>query len=182
MRILFCSRTHLSRELGASKVLIELRRSHDGGFALVRMNPQRSKRRMYCVIEHTLLRNPVWRRRLAYRADMDWTTLGRLEMSPREWFDGWEQIGIDMHTIPSGVYNWQDYEVLRYFGRYGTKRFWLDDIWDFDWEKCRAYARSINVVGIPDGRITPPPKPINALLTLFDKSLMSLKAFRSSFN
>jgi len=150
-------------------------------YALVRMNAQRSKRRMYCVIEH-ILGNPVWRRRLAYRAEMDWTTLGQLKSSLQEWFSGWEQVGIEMHTIPSEVYYWQDYEVLRYFAQYGVRRFWVDDIWDFDWEKCRAYAQSINVGGIPNSRITPPPKPIKTLLSFFDKSLVSLRAFRSSFN
>lgn len=151
-------------------------------YALVRMKAQRSKRRMYCVIEHVFLRNPIWRRRLAYRAAMDWTTLGQLEASPQQWFSGWEQIGVDMHTIPSEVYYWQDFEVLRYFAQHGVRKFWVDDIWDFDWEKCRAYAQSIDIAGIPDCTITPPPKPVESLFRLLDKSLMSLRGFRRSLN
>ena len=151
-------------------------------YALARQHAQSSKRRLYCVIEHVVRASPVWRRRLAYRAAMDWTSLGKLEASPAEWFDGWERIGIDMHTIPSEVYYWQDFEVLRYFAKYGVKRFWVDDIWNFDWEKCRADAQSLNVVGIPNRKITTPPRVIRSLLSLFDKSLVSVKSFRSSFN
>jgi glycosyltransferase involved in cell wall biosynthesis len=151
-------------------------------YALTRMDALRSKQRMYSVVEHIHRTKPFWRRRVAYSIAMDWTKLGKLEFSPAEWFEGWERIGIDMHTIPSEVYHWQDYEVLRYFAKYGMRRFWVDDIWDFDWEKCRAYAQSIDVDGIPDRRITTPPKRMKALLTMFDKSLASLKTIRSSFD
>ena len=50
-----------------------------------------------------------------------------------EWFRGWEQQGIDMHTIPEAAYHWFDVEILRAFTRYGTRRFWLDDIWRFQY-------------------------------------------------
>jgi len=145
-------------------------------YGLVRDGAQNSKQRMYCVIEHVLRASPFWRRRLAYRSGMDWSTLGRLESSRPDWFEGWERLGIDMHTIPPQVYHWQDYEVLRYFAKYGTRRFWVDDIWNFDWEKCRTYARSINVAGMPDARITSPPGIIKPPLALLDMCLIALRA------
>jgi glycosyltransferase involved in cell wall biosynthesis len=148
-------------------------------YALARMEAQNSKRRMYCVLEHVLRTSPVWRRRLGYRSQMDWTSLGRLEASPKEWFDDWEQLGIDMHTIRPEPYYWQDYEVLRHFAQYGVRRFWVDDIWDFDWEKCRIHAQSIGVSGIPQNKISMPPKLITSLLPVLDKSFVMLKSIRS---
>lgn len=149
-------------------------------YALARQGAQSAKRRMYCVIEHVLGVSPMWRRRLAYPSEMDWTTLGTLDESPAEWFEGWEKIGIDMHTVKSEDYYWQDHEVLRYFSKYGVRRFWVDDIWDIDWETARSYAESINVAGIPHRRITAPPLTIQSLLSLFASCLMSLRAFRRS--
>ncbi len=151
-------------------------------YALARAGAQSSKRRMYCVLEHVLRTSPVWRRRLAYRSRMDWTSLGRLETSPKEWFDEWERIGIDMHTVRSETYYWHDYEVLRSFAVHGARRFWLDDIWDFDWERCRIHARSIGVSGIPQTRVPAPPKLIMSLLPVLDKSLNLLKSFRRSIS
>jgi glycosyltransferase involved in cell wall biosynthesis len=150
-------------------------------YALVRDGAQSSKRRLYCVVEHIHEVNPAWRRRLAYNAAMDWTRLGRLEYSRTEWFDGWERIGIDMHTIPVATYYWQDYEVLRYFGKYGTRRFWVDDIWNFDWETCRVHARSINLAGIPESEVVPPPKVILSLLSIADRPLAWLRTLRRAF-
>lgn len=144
-------------------------------YALARMDALRSKQRMYCVVEHVLGVSPFWRRRRAYRAGMDWTTLGKPEPSRAQWFDGWERIGIDMHSIPFEVFHWQDYEVLRYFKKHGARSFWVDDIWDMDWEKCRAYAQSMDVDGIPEDRIPTPPRLIQSLLRIFDRLLVSLK-------
>jgi glycosyltransferase involved in cell wall biosynthesis len=149
-------------------------------YALARMDAQNSKLRMYCVVEHLLRTNPVWRRRFSYRAGRDWTRLGRLEPSPSEWFEGWERIGIDMRSIPSEVYHWQDYEVLRYFAKYGARRFWVDNIWDFDWEECRTYAQSIQVPGISGKRIPVPPKMITFLLDAIDTLVDSVRSLRQS--
>jgi hypothetical protein len=110
---------------------------------------------------------------------MDWTSLGSLEESPREWFQDWEQMGIEMQSIDSETYYWQDYEVLRHFAEHGVRQFWVDDIWDFDWEKCRIHALSIGVSGIPQTRISTPPKLMTILLPLLDKSFVVLKSIRS---
>jgi glycosyltransferase involved in cell wall biosynthesis len=148
-------------------------------YALTRMEAQRSKRRMYCVLEHILRTSSLWRRRLGYRAQMDWTNLGSLESSPKEWFDGWENMGIEMHSISSETYYWQDYEVLRYFAKHGFRQFWIDDIWDFDWEKCRIHALSIGISGLPQTEVATPPKLLTFLLPLMDKSFLLLKSIRN---
>ncbi|MBI3652542.1 MAG: glycosyltransferase family 2 protein [Acidobacteria bacterium] len=150
-------------------------------YALVRLEAQHSKRRMYCVLEHILRTAPVWRRRLGYRYQMDWPSLGKLEASPHEWFAHWEQLGIDMHTIQTERYYWQDYEVLRHFFQYGVRRFWVDNIWDFDWEQCRRYAQAIGISEIPPTKISPPPRWLTACLPLLDQALLMLNAIRRRF-
>jgi glycosyltransferase involved in cell wall biosynthesis len=147
-------------------------------YAMTRMDAQNSKMRLYSVLEHIHRTNPVWRRRLGYRSQMDWVSLGKLETSPTEWFDGWEKIGIDMHSVQTSAYYWQDYEVLRHFSTHGARRFWLEDIWDFDWEKCRVQAQLAGVSEIPASKISAPPKPVTYMLRMFDKALAFWRSIR----
>jgi glycosyltransferase involved in cell wall biosynthesis len=147
-------------------------------YAMTRMDAQESKMRLYSVLEHTLRTNPFWRRRHGYRSQMDWISLGRLEASPKEWFDEWEQIGIDMHTVHTELYYWQDYEVLRHFAKSGARRFWIDDIWEFDWEKCRSHALAMGTSGIPDFKIPYPPKAVLYFFKILDRAVAFLRAIR----
>ena len=48
--------------------------------------------------------------------------------------------------------------MLRYLHEYGARKFWLDDIWDFDWEACRLHAKRENVAGVPDAPVNAPPR------------------------
>jgi hypothetical protein len=48
-------------------------------------------------------------------------------------------------------------EVLRWIARYGERRFWLDDIWRFDWDGCREWALGLGLEGIPARPIRPAP-------------------------
>jgi hypothetical protein len=148
-------------------------------YGMVRIDSQRARNRLYCVIENVRRTSPVWRRRAVYAAGFDWTTRGRLDACPREWFDGWERIGIDMTTVPSEPFYWHDYDVLRYFKRYGPRRFWADDIWDCDWEACRAHARNAGVPGIPDEPVAAPPAAIRSAMTCVDRALPFAKRVRA---
>jgi len=62
-----------------------------------------------------------------------------------------------MFSIRDERYNWQDFEILRLFKKHGVKRFWIDDIWDVDWEDVRKHARAWGEPGIPDVAIEAPP-------------------------
>ena len=127
-------------------------------YAVTRLDAHASKLRLYSVIENVLdVSNPL-SRRSRYPSNPDYLSLGKLETAPNEWFLGWENRGIDMHTIIKQKYYHYDFEVLRYFHKYGIKRFWLEDIWKYDWEACRQYAQSIGMANIPDYPIHKPYK------------------------
>jgi hypothetical protein len=42
-----------------------------------------------------------------------------------------------MKSINHEKHYWNDIEILKYFKKYGYKKFWTDDIWDKDWEGIR---------------------------------------------
>ncbi len=118
-----------------------------------------AKLRWYSVLENVRGTCPwVFKRRLRYAMHVDFTGAGRLEPSRAEWFRGWEDAGIDMRTVTQEQYHWYDFEVLRCFKAHGVRKFWLDDIWQFDWEACRLHAKRHNIAGVPDVPVDAPPR------------------------
>jgi glycosyltransferase involved in cell wall biosynthesis len=125
-------------------------------YSALRTTGLAAKFRWYSVLENALGTCPAaFKRRLRYRNHVDLTGDGRTEPTRPEWFAGWEALGIDMTTVADPQFHWYDVEVLRAFGRYGTGKFWLDDVWRFDWERCRQWAAAQGFSGIP-------PEPIRA--------------------
>lgn len=140
-------------------------------YALTRLEAQNSKRRFYSVTENTLYGNTiksVFRRRFGYQRKYDFKEKRSLEVSPSEWFNDWEKIGIEMHNIINPEYYWWDFQVLKEFFTYGEKKFWLDNIWYFNWEKCRQYALNLDLKNIPSNHIRKPNKILNLMLNLGD--------------
>ncbi len=130
-------------------------------YAALRPRALASKLRWYSVLESVRGTCPwVFKRRLRYSHAMyvNFTGAGRIEPSREGWFRGWEAAGIDMRTVEDDLYHWYDVEVLRYFLAYGTRKFWLDDIWEFDWEACRQDAMRRHEFGIPDAALQVPPR------------------------
>lgn len=127
-------------------------------YAPLRSTGMASKLRWYSVVENVLgTCPPVFKRRLRYLNHVDFTWEGRFEASQPRWFEGWEAVGIDMRTIDDPEFHWYDVEVLRAFRTYGTRKFWLDDIWRFDWEPARQWALAQGLEGMPDHPIRPAP-------------------------
>lgn len=148
-------------------------------YAGTRPTGQTSKTRLYSVLENILGTRNTLSRRLAYDSHKSYhkPKKSRLEFSNPEWFTGWEELGIDMHTILNQRYYWYDFEVLNYFHKYGWKRFLLEDIWEFDWEACRLYAKSVGMNNIPDKEIPAQPIMINLstrLITYFYKHVKKI--------
>jgi hypothetical protein len=114
-------------------------------------------------------------RRKAYNSKIDWTKSGKIEISSDNWFLGWESIGIDMKSVNNSKYYWWDYEILKYFKNHGYWQFWLDDIWDFDWEDFRQYIQTIENTEFFDLRIIPPPKIFSKFLDLVTKTIENIK-------
>jgi hypothetical protein len=139
-------------------------------YALTRLDHQRAKARFYSVQENLHGSTPLVRRRARYSRDRDWSSPGRLEPARREWFDGWESQGIEMRHIPRQAFYWQDFEILRLFARHGVHRFWLDDVWGFDWEACRQFALERGLTGIPASPAAGPPWPVRGAGHLLDLS------------
>lgn len=140
-------------------------------YALTRLDAQNSKRRFYSVIETSLYGNSiksVFRRRTGYQKKYDFREKRSLETSPLEWFQKWEEKGIDMHNIPRPEYYWWDFQVLKEFANYGEKKFWFDNIWYFDWEKCRQYALNIGLNNVPKNPIQTPSLLLNNVLNFGD--------------
>jgi glycosyltransferase involved in cell wall biosynthesis len=144
-------------------------------YALVRTEAQASKMRFYSVVEKMLRTKNFIIRRKAYNSKIDWTKSGKIEISSDNWFLGWESIGIDMKSVNNSKYYWWDYEILKYFKNHGYWQFWLDDIWDFDWEDFRQYIQTIENTEFFDLRIIPPPKIFSKFLDLVTKTIENIK-------
>lgn len=137
-------------------------------FALTRLDHQAAKARFYSVQENLHGTSPLYRRRALYSRTRNWSAYGHLEPTPRAWFAGWEEEGIDLHALRHEEFYWQDFEVLRLFGRHGVRRFWLDDIWGFDWEACRRRAMAQELSDIPTRPLSRPPWPARLAGHLLD--------------
>jgi hypothetical protein len=125
-------------------------------YSMVRPQAQAAKMRMYAVLENVLGTTRLNNRRLTYAADRDWTTGFKVEAAPASWYQGWVAEGVDMFSIEDATFYWQDVEVLRHFAKHGCQRFWMDDIWSFDWEGCLRWARDAGMDGLPDAVRRPP--------------------------
>lgn len=139
-------------------------------YAHARLSSQAAKMRLYSVIENTMGVGQFFRRRYRYSilnhlADV----LPKLEDAPLEWFQNWESKGIDMYSIPERKYYWQDIETLKYFEKYGYKRYWKENIWYINWELLRQKAVGENSIQWTRGPIFPPPGWMSFLLGLFDR-------------
>lgn len=147
-------------------------------YGLTRLKAQQAKIRLYSVLENIHQTSPFWRRRRVYSSHKTYTEAGALEKSPDEWFAAWNQKGIDMHAIPDEPFYWQDFEVLSHFTTYGERKFWCDDIWNFDWRKCRLEAMKQQVLQASNSPISSPPWLFTLLLKIMDRSISIIKKLR----
>ena len=80
-----------------------------------------------------------------------------LRPTPREWLDGYINKGIDVTSTVTPDLLWYDIEILRWFNKYGVKKFYLLDIWrGIDWEEKRKIALARVIQGIPSIPIKKP--------------------------
>ena len=133
-------------------------------YAAARPRAHRAKFRLYAVLEN--LRGQgrsVLRRRRRYGRQAHLPRAFARQDLPQDWLSGWELAGIDVRTIATSQFYWQDFEVLRLFSRHGVKRFWTEDIWDLDWNECNRTAASMCIPNLPHFAIQQPPKTLVAM-------------------
>jgi hypothetical protein len=150
-----------------------------------RMRAQFAKSRFYSVQENLKKTNPLRRRRKWYgymvKKYYQQAALNSQKI-PSDWFSDWQLAGIDMCTLPIDDLISHEVEVLRAFAHHGERRFWLEPIWDIDWNELRHRAKGIEGISFKDIK-TPPlfHKAYAVGLDLFIKFLdfiLWVKAFR----
>jgi hypothetical protein len=130
----------------------------------LRPKVQRSKFRFYMVNENILATSPWYRRRRRYRAPNHLLPWAEVENVPEEWTNFPGELAVDLTTIRDAENTWHNDNVLEAFEKYGSFRFWLDDIWDTDWN---AYRLNADVKR--ERIIRYPPRFLKWLLKLSDK-------------
>ena len=138
-------------------------------YTWLRIGNQAAKERMYSIKENLFKTNNLFNRRRAYNPHVNHLKGSLIRPTPEEWFRYWEDLKIDMTTISCSKYYWQDFDVLKSFHKYGTYRFWLEPIWEFDWEACRQFAKIKNMKNIPDSKISNPPILVSSAISVMDK-------------
>jgi hypothetical protein len=119
-------------------------------YGLVRPEAMKARARMYAALENVLGTKTLWERRRAYSSKRVLRVDAPIEPSPREWFEAWESRGIDMTTIRDVQPYREDVLTLDLLLHYGSRRFWLDDIWEKDWNRFIVQLGRL-------ARVDPPP-------------------------
>lgn len=133
-------------------------------YAFVRPEAQKAKVRMYAALENVMGTMTLWQRRRAYWSRNVLRPAAAIEPTPQQWFEGWERRGIDMSTIRDVQPYWQDVQTLDLLLRYGSRRFWLDDVWQKDWNRFIVQLGRI-------ARVDPPPLGLRLLVDVAHRAV-----------
>jgi hypothetical protein len=117
----------------------------------VRENIQFSKNRYYCSLEKIQKKRNIRIRRLMYNffTPQDYFTSDNSEKIDENWYKLYDEMGINLKDFKKDTYYYMDFEVLKFFNTYGTKSFYKEPIWHFDWESCRLEGLKRHIEGIP---------------------------------
>jgi hypothetical protein len=148
-------------------------------YGYTRSRVSRARWRFYSVTENIFGTASVQQRLWRYRKGGENIGVRGTENTAREWFEGWERLGIDMQTVDDSEFPYHDVEVLIQFGKHGMRRFWLDDIWDNDWEAVRLRAIDAGIAGVPEFRIEPPPWWMGVLRSSIKRKGLMVRHLRS---
>ena len=125
-----------------------------------RGNVQFSKNRYYCCLEKIQKKRKLTTRRLIYSffTPNDYINSGGTDIIDNNWYKLYDEMGINLKEFKKDSYYYMDFEVLKFFNTYGTKLFYNEPIWYFDWESCRIDGLKRGIKGIPLKPITKPYK------------------------
>lgn len=111
-------------------------------FAVSRTNVQSAKMRYYSMLENINNTSSFYIRRKVYQSEFNpslfYSHTNPSEM-PNSWIYDWKEMGIHFNNLPDPKFSWYDLKALELFDQYGSKRFFLDNIWNFNWIGCLAY-------------------------------------------
>jgi hypothetical protein len=136
--------------------------------AMTRPHEFYARQRLYSALENVKRTKSVFQR-LAYYSPL--IIQERLDAvaqpTPPSWWQGWRDQGIDLFDSPTALDNHFNRELLSLFARYGERRFYWDDIWDFDWESLRINILATDPAAkVPQRAIQPPSKFQSGALSL----------------
>jgi hypothetical protein len=126
-----------------------------------------SKNRYYCSLEKIQKTQNLRVRRLRYSffTPNDYIRTQTTDPLDNNWYKLYDEKGINLREFNDDAYYYMDFEVLKFFHKYGVKSFYNEPIWHFDWESCRLEAVKRGVEGIP---LTPVKSPSSSYIFLID--------------
>lgn len=141
----------------------------------VRKNIQFTKNRYYCVLENIKNNRSLRRRRLMYNyyKPEDYEK-GDITPIDKNWYNAYDKIGVDLRKFDQQEFYYMDFEVLKIFHQHGTKRFYNDPVWHFDWEGSRQAGLKMGIDGLPDKPIKQPPSARVLIVDFFYKLINTI--------
>lgn len=128
-------------------------------FGFARPNVQSAKMRYYSMLENINNTSPFYRRRRIYHSSFNPFTFyssADIQVIPEAWIRDWEKKHVDLFNLVDPVYSWHDLKSLQLFKKYGSSRFYLDDIWEFKWKPCLEHFRKLKFQNLPETIEAPP--------------------------
>lgn len=122
-------------------------------FGLVNTHRQKAKVRYYSAVEAVLRTKGVLVRRENYNPATDISkreTTITITKTPERWLSHFTEIELQKLSS-SYFYMWYYKEILSYFEKYGSRKFWGDNIWDVNWDNEKGRY------GFENLKIMPPP-------------------------
>jgi len=121
-------------------------------FQYVVPSRMRSKHRWYQAWEHlnSPSKRPLDIFRQYHHMHGGWDE-NEIQPVKREWFAGYESVGLDFSALASEPVTWWDKEVVQMLCQHGPARFCKLAIWDQDWNALRAHV-STSDIAITDPR------------------------------
>jgi glycosyltransferase involved in cell wall biosynthesis len=129
-----------SRRLPVSSPPRDLVFKHIKFMHLAMTRPQEywDRQHLYSVLENINNSKTLRQRVGAYSERLQRRAIYRHAVpTPVGWTDGWTKLGLSLRELPSSATNSYCRRVLEAFARFGTRRFFFDDIWARDWEAAR---------------------------------------------
>ncbi len=167
--------TRIPIPCGAHKVyLSEIKFMH---YAMLRMNSQKSKNRLYSALSNICeggdSLTSTLKRRKRHSRHYNYSAGALIKSTPKSWFLGWEKKGINIRKFGIDKYYSQDEQLIDIINKHGEKKFWYDDIWhdedcNFDLNNCREFFYKKNKAIRLKNPFEKPPMLLRIFLMIFD--------------